>query len=601
MKSALYTSITLLLVLVSGCQKDFLDRVPQDSISTEVFFKTEEDLQLYTNGLLSIPSAWGLYLADQGSDNAATTGAVEIKTIMTGNPTSQNLTSGWDWGRLRSINFFLDNYERAAVSAAVRDHYAGLARLYRAEFYFDKIKRYSDVPWYDHVLSTADEDELYKTQDSREMVVSNMMDDLQFAADHIWEEVPTGTPGKWVAVLIQARIALYEGTFRKYHPELNLEGTANEFLTIARDAAKKIMDSGMFSIYSTGNPAEDYYQLFVSGDLSGNPEVILSNIYDYSKSRNAGYRYEIQDYEQSPSRDLIQSYLMADGTPFTDLTGYETMQFVQEFQNRDPRLSQTMAYPGWINLADRQSTPNIQELNKNFTGYTMIKGFVNSTEQSEYESVDLPVLRYAEVLLTYAEATAELGTLTQSDLDNTVNVLRDRVGMPHLDMALANGNPDPFQLSKYPDVTGNNRGVILEIRRERRIEFALEGRRFDDLMRWHAGKLLEVKPVGMYFPGLGRYDLTGDGVPDIILISQAESIPDGDQKETNSLGAKLVYYKAGFIDDDVTVFLENGADGGQIVTEKLDRVFAEPRDYYRPIPFSETLLNPNLVQPFGWN
>ena len=589
------------IFLLAACQKDFLDRVPRDSVSADVFFKTEEDLQLYTNSLLSIPSAWGLYLADQGTDNTATTGAVEIKNIMTGSPSSQNLTSGWDWERLRSINFFLDNYERAQVSDEVKNHYAGIARLYRAQFYYDKIKRYSDVPWYDHVISTNDEEALYKTQDSREMVVDHLIEDLAFAVDHLRQQVPSGTPGKWSAALMEARIALHEGTFRKYHPELNLANTANEFLTIARDAAKRIMDSGIYSIYSTGNPEEDYYQLFVQGDLEGNPEVILANIYDFSKNRNAGYRYEIQDYEQSPSRDLIQSYLMEDGSRFTDHAGYEKLQYVDEFKNRDPRMAQTLAYPGWINYADRQSTPNIQELNKNFTGYAQIKGYVNSVEQADYESVDLPVLRYAEALLTYAEASAELGSLTQADLDNTVNVLRDRVGMAHLDMALANGDPDALLMAKFPDVTGANRGVILEIRRERRIEMALEGRRFDDLMRWHAGKLLEVKPVGMYFPGLGKYDLTGDGIPDIILIPQSASIPDGEQKETNELGVKLVYYKAGLIDQDVTVFLENGEQGGQIVTQKLDRKFTEPRDYYRPVPFSETILNPNLVQPFGWN
>lgn len=593
--------IFLVGLFTASCEKEFLDRIPRDSISTESFFKTEDDLILYTNGLLSMPSGYSLYLGDQSSDNAATTGAVEVKTILTGNPTSQTLTSGWDWGRLRDINFFLDNYAGAGVSDEIKNHYAGLARLYRAQFYYEKVKRYSDVPWYDKVISTADQDLLYKAQDPRATVVENIMADLDFAAANIRENVPTGTPDKWVAMMWKARIALHEGTFRKYHPELNLESTANSFLEVAKNTARQIMDSGRFQLHNTGNPDSDYHDLFVSTNLTGNPEIIQANIYDWSKGRLAGYRYEIQGYEQSPSRDLVQTYLMKDGSRFTEKPNYLTLLFVEEFANRDSRLAQTLAYPGWINIAEGQSLPYVQELNKNFTGYNQIKGYVNSTNPAEYESVDIPVMRYAETLLIYAEAAAELGQITQADLDISVNQLRNRVGMPSLSLGSANASPDPVLVAQYPNVSGANLGAILEIRRERRVELALEGYRFDDLMRYAAGERLERNPVGMFFPGLGKYDMTGDGVEDLILIDKSTDIPDGDNKETNALGEKLVYYKTGFIDESVTVYLENGANGGQVVTEKTERVFTAPRDYYRPIPFNELILNPNLKQPFNWN
>lgn len=593
--------LLLLFFLVCACSDDLLDRTPRNSISQENFFRTEADLELYTNGLLSMPSGYGIYLSDQSSDNAATTGAVEIKTIMTGSPSSQNLTGGWDWERLRDINFFLVNYERAEVSPEVANHYAGLARLYRAQFYHDKVKRYSDVPYYDGVLNPDDEELLYKPQDPRSLVVDRIMEDLAFAADNIREDVPEGTPDRYVALMYQARIALHEGTYRKYHPELNLAESAPSFLEVAATAAKAVMESGRYALYTTGNPGSDYLDLFVSQSLAGNPEVILYDRNDFGLGKNANFRFELQDYELSPSRDLVQAYLTEEGTPFTDREDYATAGFVEEFTDRDPRLLQTLAYPGWVNEADGQTTPYVQELNKNFTGYHLIKGYVNSTEEAVFQSVDVPVLRFAEALLIYAEARAELGQLIQEDLDRSVNLLRARVGMPAMNLAAVNATPDPILAAKYPEVSGGAAGAILAIRRERRVELAFEGRRFDDLMRWHAGDLLEMVPKGIYFPGLGRYDLTGDGVDDIFLISLDETVPEGDAREKNSLGIALIYYRVGPFGSEATVYLENGTDGGATVTEVADRNFMEPMHYYRPIPFDEVILNPNLSQPFGWN
>lgn len=592
--------LPLVLLCLTACEKDLLDTSPRNSISSDNFFRTEADLELYANGLVSVPGAFALFLGEQGTDNAATTGAVEVKTIMTGTPTSQNITGGWNWDRLRDINFFLENIDRAEVADEVKNHYTGLARMYRAQFYFDKVLRYSDVPWYDKVLDTSNEDELYKGHDDRTMVMGNVREDLAYAAANVLESVPEGTPNKWVAIMYQARIALTEGTYRKYHPELNLQNSANEWLEIAAAAAKQLMDSGNFSLYSTGSPTTDYLDLFTSQDLSGNPEIILYEKNDVSLGKTTDHQFQMQDYEQSPTRDLVQAYLMADGSRFTDTDGYATALFVEEFTDRDPRLSQTMAFPGWVKSEQNETTPYIQELNKNFSGYHLIKGFVNSPDDALQGGLDIPSLRFAEALLIYAEARAELGSLTQGELDLTVNLLRDRVGMPALDLGQANASPDPFLQEKYPNVSGANAGVVLEIRRERRVEMAFEGSRYNDLLRWYGGNLLEEAPMGLYFPGLGNFDLTGDGVEDIALISLSEDIPTGDTRENNSLGVPLVYYRVGTIGGEATVYLENGENGGATVTEVLARSFTEPRDYYRPIPFNETVLNPNLTQPFGW-
>jgi hypothetical protein len=587
------------LILLTSCKDQFLDRYPQTSISPEAFFNSEEDLSLYINGLLSLPGS-GSYLAstEQGTDNASTTGAVEMKTIMTGTPSAQTITGGWDWTRLRNINYFLVSYQKANVSAAVKNHYAGIARYYRAEFYLDKVRRYSNVPWYSGTLNPSDKD-LYKTQDPRTVVMDSVLADLAFAAANVRESVPTGTPGKWAAQLLYARAALYEGTYRKYHDELSLTASAGPLLDKAAAIAGEIIASKKFSIYSTGKPNEDYATLFASQDLLSNKEVILVNPYDMDKKRSGSVNGVVfGDYEMAPSRDLVQAYLMKDGTPLSAQPGYETFGFVKEFQNRDPRLSQTMVPPGWVRQPD--ATPYIQRLNKNFSGYHQLKGYINSTTAAIQNGADYPVYRYAEALLIYAEALAETGKLTQANLDESVNLLRRRAGMPDLNLAKANASVDPVQAEKFPNVTGANQGIILEIRREKRVEFAFEDHRFHDLMRWKAGKVLTKIPEGMYFPGLGKYDLTGDGVEDIILIDKGASIPAEAQKEKNSLGVVLVYYKAGAPGENVTVYLKNGNAGGAIVTETTTRQFIDPKYYYRPVPQTQMLLNPNLKQVFGW-
>lgn len=592
----------LLLALLTGasaCNDDFLEKLPQTSISPEAFFNTEGDLALYVNGLLDMPDMYGIYLNDQSTDNAATTGAVEMKVIMTGSPSAQTVTGGWDWSRLRNINYFLDNYNKAIATSDVKAHYAGIARYYRAQFYLEKVARYSDVPWFSKTVNPGDE-ELYKTQDPRATVMDSVMADLAFAAANVRESVPGGTPGKWAVMTQYARAALYEGTYRKYHTELNLQASANKFLETAATVSAAIMASNKFVIYNTGKPNADYAALFNSQDLSTNKEVILANSFDQPKDRGQNINSTVfGDYEQAPSRDLVQTYLMKDGSRFTDVQGYQQFGFVKEFQNRDLRLAQTLVYPGWVRAGD--PAPYILRLNKNFTGYHQLKGYVNSTDNVVLNSVDVPVYRYAEVLLTYAEAKAELGTLTQDDLDKSVNLIRARVQLPDLKLAAANSNPDPVMAQKYPNVTGANRGVIFEIRRERRVEFAFENQRFDDVMRWQAGKLLTVIPEGAYFQGLGKYDLTGDGVEDIILIDKSKTIPAEKDKEKNSLGVVLTYYRAGAIGDDVTVYLKNGNAGGTMVTETAVRKFEDPKYYYRPIPQKEMLLNPKLKQVFGWN
>lgn len=586
--------ICFLALVTLACEDDFLEVVPETSIGVENFFNTEEDLKIYINSLYNFPGL-GIYLSDGATDNATTTGNTELKTMMVGNPNSSTITGGWNWETLRSINLFLENFDKAAISQEKLDHYEGLGRFFRAQFYYDKLKRYSDVPYYDFVIGTDNAEALNKARDSRDMVVQMVFEDYQFAAEHVLQDQPEGAVNQWVVKAFMARNALHEGTYRKYHDELNLQSNAANYLQMARDMARDIMDNGPFSIHNTGNSMSDYASLFTSTDLSNNSEVILA-VYGEDQVRNSGWSEIIfGNYEVSPSKDLLQSYLMSDGSFYSSQANNETFSFVEEFENRDPRLYQTYAYPGFNLINTRTYSQGgglyVQQLAKNFSGYHQIKGFVNVPDQGVLNSVDYPVIRLAEMLLIYAEARAELGEITQADLDISINLLRDRANMPHLS---ATASSDAFQQTKYPGVDP----LVLEIRRERRVELALEGYRYDDIMRWGAGKLFEEEPKGIYFSGLGKHDLTGDGIEDIVLLSSSESIPD--DKETNSLGRTLQYYRVGNFGESVGVFLSEG-NSGHVLTV-IDRgTFVDPKYYYRPVPAAQVALNPNLTQIFGWD
>ena len=226
------------------------------------------------------------------------------------------------------------------------------------------------------------------------------------------------------------------------------------------------------------------------------------------------------------------------------------------------------------------------------TGYQPIK-YVTTVDQDLWNGadIDLIVFRAGEVFLNYAEAKAEAGTLTQEDLDLSVNKLRDRVGMPHMDMAAANANPDPFltnaEWGGYQNVTGANKGVILEIRRERTVELTQEGFRYYDIIRWKEGKIFEKEFYGVYFPGPGEYDLDGDGTKDVLLYTES-SAPSSNATLKYKLGTDIM------LSNDTFGFVNPHKGEG--------RAWNEDRDYLYPIPLDERSLTQGaLTQNPGWN
>jgi hypothetical protein len=400
---------------------------------------------------------------------------------------------------------------------------------------------------------------------------------------------------KWAALTLLSRVALYEGTFRKYHDELGLQNTSAKFLNRAVTASQDIISNGGFSIYNTGKGAEDFRTLFASNSLAGNKEVIFlqKNNKDQGVSNNT---HTVLGWQWALSGSLADEFLMKDGTPFTSVTDYDKKTFTEVFANRDPRMAETIMPPGYATIPN--GDPYM--LQPAFGGYLQIKFYPRDPSLRggwELNYTDLPIYRFAEVLLVNAEAKAELGILTQGDLDNTVNLLRRRVKMPDLSMLAANATPDNYLAKQYPNINGGNRGVLLEIRRERRVELACEDKRLDDLFRWKSGALLGQASKGIYTPAFGAMDVTGDGKPDIAIL-EAPGKEDPLSNVPADIRAKLTKF---YISDGV--FYLSGGTSGNIMFEKdrrLPRTFIDPKYYYLPIPASQLILNPKLKQSPGW-
>ena len=589
-------AIIALSLGLTSCD-DLLNLSPMSDITQTDYFKTETDLQLFSNSFYNnlldkspYDDQSDLYIQQTLSDEML--GGTKRVVPASG--------GGWTWTDLRKMNTLLAYVDQCEDEDAVIK-YTALTRFFRAYFYFEKVKRFGDVPWYDVELGSDDE-ALYKPRDSREYVMTKMIEDIDYAINNLpdmnEEKSSPFRVNKWAALALKAQFCLYEGTYRKYH-QLNIEGnTYTYYLDLAAKAAKDIIDNGPYKLYSTGNPNTDYMMLFASEDANTD-EYILAIKFDYGlQIYHNATAHTLVPTQGRPglTKKMVNTYLMKDGTAFTDKTGWQEMTFKEEMKDRDPRLSQSIRTPGYTRIGE--TTVLAPDFSVSVTGYQPIKFVQEPTasggnvDRNDRSTCDPPVYRYAEVLLNYAEAKAELGTLTQDDIDISINEIRKRVGMPDLSMDNANANPDRYLSSEetgYSNVTGDNKGVILEIRRERAIELSQEGFRFDDLVRWKAGSCIDQELYGMYFPGPGNYDLTGDDVADVILYANGTSKPEAQ--------AGVQVYEIG-----KDIMLTDDNEGYVFYHKNISRTqFSQERDYLYPIPINERSLNPNLTQNPGWN
>ena len=580
MKHTIINALFLSAAIACISCEDMLDYQPKDRLSPDTYFRTETDCELWTNNYYTVfPSAEGIY-SEPYDVIVRDVLADEISGVRKPMPTDGN----WNWKKLREMNFFLSRASQVE-DESVRLEYEGLTRFFRAYFYFEKVKRYGDVPWVDRPLG-SDEEELYKGRDSRESVMEKVMEDVDFAIANLPEVQNVYRVTRWTARALKSRIALFEGTFRKYH---GLDGY-EEFLQACVNASEPFL-TGPYSIYTSGSTP--YQDLFTSQNAIGT-EIILARAYT---SAISGMTHDVNGHltgatmgRPGMTRNVVNMYLMRDGSRYTDQTDYATKTFVEECKNRDLRMAQTLRTPGYKRIGgSKELAP---DLSRSTTGYQLIKYLTEEKYDANKASTnDMPLFRLAEVLLNYAEAKAELGTLKQADLDNTIRPLRARAGLPDLDMEEANANPDPYLSSAetgYANVTGANKGVILEIRRERTLETPMEGLRYWDIMRWKEGKRFEKPIEGLYFPGTGEYDLDGNGSVDVCIY-------DTEKAPGNS--ADVLYLKLG-----LDIVLSGETSGNVLAHSTQQRTWNEERDYLYPIPTDDRVLTQGAIsQNPGWN
>ena len=580
MKHTIINALFLSAAIACISCEDMLDYQPKDRLSPDTYFKTETDCELWTNNYYTVfPSAEGIY-SEPYDVIVRDVLADEISGVRKPMPTDGN----WNWKKLREMNFFLSRASQVE-DESVRLEYEGLTRFFRAYFYFEKVKRYGDVPWVDRPLG-SDEEELYEGRDPRESVMEKVMEDVDFAIANLPEVQNVYRVTRWTARALKSRIALFEGTFRKYH---GLDGY-EEFLQACVNASEPFL-TGPYSIYTSGSTP--YQDLFTSQNAIGT-EIILARAYT---SAISGMTHDVNGHltgatmgRPGMTRNVVNMYLMRDGSRYTDQADYATKTFVEECKNRDLRMAQTLRTPGYKRIGgSKELAP---DLSRSTTGYQLIKYLTEERYDANKASTnDMPLFRLAEVLLNYAEAKAELGTLKQADLDNTIRPLRVRAGLPDLDMEEANAHPDPYLSSSetgYANVTGANKGVILEIRRERTLETPMEGLRYWDIMRWKEGKRFEKPSEGLYFPGTGEYDLDGNGSVDVCIY-------DTEKAPGNS--ADVLYLKLGS-----DIVLSGETSGNVLAHSTQQRIWNEERDYLYPIPTDDRVLTQGAIsQNPGWN
>lgn len=568
-----------------------------------MIFGSETGLLTYTNGFYEyLPDYDNAHKQNITMDNAAknATGTYEVGAYTT------NTSTSWSWSSIRNVNYFLKYNTSSNVSEPIRNNYSGIARLFRAYLYFNKLVQYGEVPWIDIPLE-PDSPELYKTQDSRDVIISKMIEDLDFAAQNITEDKITPNSNRvnrWTALFFKSRVCLFEASFRKYHATGSKYGkdylkdckiTAEELYRQAADAAQEIIEKGPYRLY-TGTPYANgrgsYRELFIS-DNAVSQEVMLSLALDpVLQLGEANWYYNSSTYgpHLCMTHAFAKTYLNLDGTPYNDKKGDTYKTFAEETSGRDYRLNQTIRAADYT-CKDKEGvfvpTP-ANMTGHSLTGYQFTKYVMDdiSFDGGRTNYNDVPIARYAEVLLNYAEAKAELGTLTDADWEKTIGALRGRAGITGgLDKKPTTA--DPYMMSIYTGVTDP---VILEVRREREIELILEGLRLNDLKRWACGKLWETAAWdGIYIPALNTpLDLNGDGTNDVFVTE--------DSKYSGPYKSIAMYTG----DNLKVVKLADDTKGGYRLNYEISRVWNDNM-YIYPIPEIVIQKNPNLKQNPGWD
>ncbi|MEY8686402.1 RagB/SusD family nutrient uptake outer membrane protein [Bacteroides sp. AN502(2024)] len=499
MKTKIF-AVLALATSFSSCS-DFLDRPPMDQIENSAdFYNNENNIRSTIYGWYDIyftgyQSGWVKSDFFDGTNVANWVDDLAQKEATFFTNTAPATSNDWSFANVRRINLVCDGLESSTLPEEAKKHWMGVARFFRGMEYARLVRMFGDVPYYDHVVDNTDEKALYKGRDSRNLVMDKVLDDLEFAAVNVRES--DGTDGlcvnRHVVNAFESRIMLFEGTWQRYR-EKNTE-MSKKYLEAAKTAANRVMSTQKYQISS------DYKSLTISLDLANNPEMILYRSYVEGILTHAEMSWQSeQTLGNGPSKDLVDSYLTNNGLPIHQ-EGNSAFKgdkvFKDEMANRDPRLAANID-PEGVHL--NGITGAVYGIGGYFgTRFINEDLFNTAAGQSNTNTTDAPIMKLNEVFLNYLEAAAELHdmgayTLSQNDLDITINKIRKRTSVNMPSVTLSGNNfsvkgvviNDPDRDLGNPEIADDYEvsPILWEVRRERRIELVYEGIRFDDIRRW---------------------------------------------------------------------------------------------------------------------
>ncbi len=576
----------LLLVFITtslaSCEK-LLDRPPLTEESDETAWNSENNVRLYATKYYSD------FFIGYGSGNAVTGAALAGFTTSDDVLTSgsqQNVTtiipdnSIWDYTIVRSVNIMIDrvsNRMSGILSEEAQDHWLGVGRFFRAYRYAQYVFQYGDVPYYDRVVEDTELDELFKPRDPRNTVMDAVYDDLAYALGNVRLSDGAQNLNRYIVAGFITRIALHEATWQKYY--YNNPDRAKKFLNLALQAGELVINSGRYNI------TMDYKAQFTSESLSGKQDILLYRAYDAAVgvTHSIGTMSNVEySTLQGPTADLLRSYICVDGKVWNNSTEPNASEFdlSNMIRTRDSRLEATFySQPTIQNRASHWAISKFfsraAEKARFVDGQSMPTEFTSTNNVTDY-----PVLRYAEVLLNWIEAKAELaslgeGNVSQGDIDNTINRIRsrplaqeavDREVQSTADLILLDMPNDP---ERDPSVSA----LLWEVRRERRMEFTFEYSRLADLRRWSKIEYMDTESNPFLLAG-GWVNYPTQ------LPSYLSSAAAGDFSVLNKSGVRITY---------------NGSNSSQMMG------FYSHKDVRQRAPFLGLInVNPYL-QPVGKN
>ena len=485
--------------MMTSCD-GFLNQPPYDDFTDEEYWQNEDQARTYLYGFYtSVFSGYGT-----GTSHGPFLMGQTLNDDFASDVEQQDLTplvvpesdGSWSFANIRKANYVLESIDRIDATPAAKNHWRGVARFFRACYYSNLVFRYGDVPWYDRVPklseSKEDMDYLYKDRDPRAYVDSCIMADFQYAMDSVRESDGPLQVNKYVVAAMASRFMLREGTFLKYH-NIDLQ-LAEQCLTMAKNAAEMVINSKKYSI------TPSYKALFTSEDLGSNLEIIMHRHYVDGVLAHSTLTYSFTEAQAGLSKSLAEAFVASDGLPvYSKDANWLAPTSDEFFANRDPRLAMCIRPKYYVKGTDTKP------FNYALSGYSWNK-FMNDSKADKPDATwsgsknitDAPCLRYAEVLLNYAEAAYELHLLTgaaftQADLDKSINLIRARADVNLPALQIVGGQPaingvtfdDPKRLEIEQNADGGITDALLwEIRRERRVELCMEGFRLNDLKRW---------------------------------------------------------------------------------------------------------------------